>query len=115
MIVINSGRPNSIRPGKPVFYTVFDRLVSDSVFSASMEIETNNYLKKIADDTITKLEDTVGSLSRIYNGKPPKEIERRIKYLLKKIASNQEAIEAYEQRIQEAKRVVASSWEDCGS
>lgn len=80
-----------------------------------MEIETNNYLKKIADDTITKLEDTVGSLSRIYNGRPPKEIERRIQYLLRKIADTQKSIETYEQRIQEAKHVVASSWEDCGS
>ena len=43
-------------------YTAFDRLVSDKVFAATMEIETNQFLKKLAEDSIAKFEETVTSL-----------------------------------------------------
>lgn len=109
------GRPNAIRPGKPVFYTVFDRLVTDDVFSASMEIESNTYLKKSAEQTIAKLEDTIRSLSQVYNGKPPREINTRISYLLGKVSATQKLIESYETRITEAKQLVKSAWKDNSS
>lgn len=80
-----------------------------------MEIETNQYLKNIAEESLEKLQGTVESLSRIYNGKPPREIDTRIRYLLGKIASTQKLIETYEAKINEAKGVVSNTWKDCGS
>ncbi|KAI8145832.1 RNA12 protein-domain-containing protein [Fennellomyces sp. T-0311] len=114
-ILYKEGRANSIRPGKPVMYTAFDRLVSDKVFAATMEIETNQYLKKVAEEQMTKYEETVQSLSQIYNGKTPREINGRISYLLKKIEKTQKDIEAYEARITDAKSLVVTAWEDCTS
>ncbi|KAI9274452.1 RNA12 protein-domain-containing protein [Phascolomyces articulosus] len=114
-ILYKDGRANAIRPGKPVMYTAFDRLVSDKVFAATMEIETNEYLKKLAEASIAKYEETVTSLSNIYNGRPPKEIDTRIRFLLKKIDKTQKAIEVYETRIIEAKQMVVTAWEDCTS
>ncbi|ORY96952.1 RNA12 protein-domain-containing protein [Syncephalastrum racemosum] len=114
-ILHKEGRPNAIRPGKPVFYTVFDRLVTDDVFAASMEIESNTYLKKSAEQSIAKLEETILSLSHIYNGKPPREINTRITYLLGKVSSTQKLIESYETRITEAKQVVKNAWKDNSS
>ncbi|KAI9497812.1 RNA12 protein-domain-containing protein [Zychaea mexicana] len=114
-VLYKDGRANSVRPGKPVMYTAFDRLVSDKVFAATMEIETNQYLKKLAEDSISKFEETVTSLSNIYNGKPPKEINNRINYLLSKIDKTQKDIETYERRITEARNMVTVAWEDCTS
>ncbi|KAI7856021.1 RNA12 protein-domain-containing protein [Circinella umbellata] len=114
-ILYKDGRANSIRPGNPVMYTAFDRLVSDKVFAATMEIETNQFLKKLAEDSIAKFEETVTSLSNIYNGRPPKEIDTRIRYLLKKIDKTQKDIELYEAKITEAKQMVITAWEDCNS
>ena len=96
-------------------YAAFDRLVSDKVFAATMEIETNQYLKKVAEDKMVKFEDTVRSLSEVYNGKTPREISGRITYLLRKIDKTQKEIEIYEARIDEAKNLVAIAWEDCAS
>lgn len=39
---MRSGRPSTIKPGKPVFRWVFDRLVKDPVFHAAQEIYYND-------------------------------------------------------------------------
>ncbi|KAG0174792.1 mitochondrial escape protein 2 [Apophysomyces sp. BC1015] len=111
-ILQKDGRPNSIRPGKPVFYTVFNRLVSDSVFAASMEIETNKSLKKAAEKELAKYEDKILSLSQVYNGRPPREIDTRIRHLLTKVATYQKRVEQYEANIKNAKEAVSKAWED---
>lgn len=106
------GRPNSVRPGKPIMYTVFDRLVADTVFKASMEIESQQFLKSSTEESLAKLQDTVIQLSRVYNGKPPKEFDTRIRYLLSKIGKMQKDIETYEKSIADNKKLLVTSWED---
>lgn len=105
------GRPHAIRPGKPVFYTVFHRLVSDEVFAASMEVETNMALKKKSEADIAKLEDNI---NKLYNStspnKPPREIETRIKFLLTKLSSVEKLIEEYDSNIKTAKEVISNAW-----
>ncbi|CDH60396.1 rna12 protein [Lichtheimia corymbifera JMRC:FSU:9682] len=107
-----NGRPNSVRPGKPIMYTVFDRLVADTVFNASMEIESHQFLKSSTEESLAKLQDTVIQLSRVYNGKPPKEFDTRIRYLLSKIGKLQKDIETYEKSIADNKKLLVTSWED---
>ncbi|KAI8390823.1 RNA12 protein-domain-containing protein [Radiomyces spectabilis] len=111
-VMQTDGRPNSIRPGKPIFYTVFHRLVMDSVFAASMEIETNQQLKKTAEDSIAKFEDTIEHLSKIYNGRPPQEIDQRIKFLLQKVKTTQKQLEGYEKAIANGKEIISKAWQD---
>ncbi|CAO3616601.1 unnamed protein product [Cunninghamella echinulata] len=106
------GRPNSIRPAKPIYYTVFKRLTEDTVFAASMEIETFTFLKKEATEKLTKIQDEILSLSQIYNGKPPREIDHRVRYLLSKVKSLQSNIEEYEKKIKHYTDIVSKSWVD---
>ncbi|KAI9322119.1 RNA12 protein-domain-containing protein [Dichotomocladium elegans] len=111
-IINRNGRPDSVRPGKPIMYTVFRRLVDDPMFSASMEIESHQFLKKQNEETIAHLQETVINLSQVYNGRPPREIETRIKYLLGKIAKLQKDIEASEKHIADAQQAIIRSWKD---
>ncbi|KAI7905156.1 RNA12 protein-domain-containing protein [Cokeromyces recurvatus] len=113
VIVQKEGRPNSIRPGKPVYYTVFNRLVSDELFTASMEVESNMALKKQTEDAVTKLEDTIEKLSQINSpSRPPKEIEARIRFLLNKVNDSQKSIEEYDNNIKIAKETISKVWVD---
>ncbi|GAA5796012.1 RNA12 protein-domain-containing protein [Helicostylum pulchrum] len=110
-IIQKEGRPDSIRPGKPVFYTVFNRLVSDTVFAASMEVECNMALKKQSETEMTKLENNIEKLTNINaTNKPPKEVQVRIQYLLTKLASIQNLIENYDKKIKDAKEVISTAW-----
>ncbi|KAI9470931.1 MAG: RNA12 protein-domain-containing protein [Benjaminiella poitrasii] len=113
VIVQKEGRPNSIRPGKPVYYTVFNRLVSDPLFAASMEVEWNMTLKKQAEETATSLENTIEKLSQINSSnRPPKEIEGRIRFLLSKLDASQKSIEEHDSNIKTAKEIISKSWID---
>lgn len=110
-IIQKEGRPDSIRPGKPVFYTVFSRLVSDTVFAASMEVECNMVLKKQSETEMTKLENNIEKLTNINaTNKPPKEVQVRIQYLLTKLTSIQNLIETYDKNIKDAKEVISTAW-----
>ncbi|KAF5330523.1 hypothetical protein D9619_005680 [Psilocybe cf. subviscida] len=52
-IVAKNGRPSGIRPGKPVFRWVFERVVNDKVFQATQELAYN---EKQVSDTETKIQ-----------------------------------------------------------
>jgi Mg2+ and Co2+ transporter CorA len=114
-VPFSSGRPNSIRPGKPVYYSVFQRLLEDKVFAASMEIETNTYLKKVADEKLAKLQDQIIELSQVYNGRPPREIDQRIRYLLGKVKTLQANVETYEKSIKENMDIISLHWTESQS
>lgn len=97
-----------------MYYTVFDRLVSDSVFAASMEVESNTVLKKQSEAEITKLEDQIEKLMHIYQpNKPPKEIETRVRFLLNKVVAVQKQIEQYDANIKSAKEIISTNWVEC--
>ncbi|KAG1501423.1 hypothetical protein G6F47_003208 [Rhizopus delemar] len=112
-VVHKDGRPNSIKPGKPIHYTVFRRLLSDTVFASSLEIESNMSLKKQAEESISKLENTIEKLFNINQpNKPPREIQERIHYLLTKLSSLQQSIEQYDEAIKDAKISVSKDWKE---
>jgi prefoldin subunit 5 len=76
-----------------------------------MEIETNMYLKKQAEENMAKLEDTTERLSNISQpNRPPREVDARIRYLLTKLTSVQKSIEQYDAAIKSAKEAVSKSW-----
>ncbi|OBZ89957.1 Mitochondrial escape protein 2 [Choanephora cucurbitarum] len=111
IIVQKEGRSHSIRPGKPVYYTVFDRLMADTIFNASMEIESNMALKKQSEENMAKLEDNINKLTHINApSKLPKEIEARVQFLLTKVASCQKSIEEYDTNIKKAKEIITQAW-----
>ena len=59
------GRPDKIRPGKPVFTYVFKDLVRDTVFAASCQIEFNNAIIAKAESDIKACEAELTTLKEI--------------------------------------------------
>lgn len=69
------------------------------------------YLKKQAEESMAKLEDTIEKLSNISQpNRPPREVDARIRYLLTKLTSVQKSIEQYDAAIKSAKEDVSKSW-----
>lgn len=85
------------------------------MFAASMEIETNTYLKKVADEKLAKLQDQIIELSQVYNGRPPREIDQRIRYLLGKVKTLQANVETYEKSIKENMDIISLHWTESQS
>lgn len=98
LIAISSspeGRPAIIKPGRPVFAAAFALLTADRVFSAKMELGRLTFLAGEEKKNIEKAEEELSKLKEL----PPaqaKEIEQRIRYLLKKIQASQGNIESIE-------------------
>jgi hypothetical protein len=108
LIAISSspeGRPSVIKPGRPVFSAAFALLASDKVFSAKMELDRLTFLAGEEKKNIEKSEEELARLQEL----PPiqiKEIEPRIRYLLKKIQGSQWNIEVFEGEMGKVKEVL---------
>lgn len=108
LITISSspeGRPAVIKPGRPVFSAAFALLVGDKVFNAKMELGRLLFLIGERKKRIEKAEDELAKLKEL----PPKqikEIEPRIRYLLKKIQTSQTNIELFESQMAMVKEVL---------
>ncbi|KAF5358522.1 hypothetical protein D9756_001759 [Leucocoprinus leucothites] len=59
------GRPSTIRPGKPVYRWVFERLVNDTVFRATQEIAFNEKQISNSESSIQKYEDELQRLKSV--------------------------------------------------
>lgn len=94
----DEGRPSLIRPGKPVFRSSFARLLSDKVFSASLEYELNANSTKSALSDLNDASKELIELSKLFGGPSgnarwifgggssvPKEIQIRVDGLLKEM------------------------------
>jgi len=121
------GRPSVIRPGKPVYHYVFERLVngkfvllsvmssssvhySDSVFRATQEIAYNNKLIAVVTDTIKScetellaLKDIKGKFSGYIQWNDPS--ENRARYLLRKMEESERKLETLERNNEDLKWV----------
>lgn len=101
LITISStpeGRPAIIKPGRPVFSAAFALLAEDRVFNAKMELARLTFLSGDEKKNIEKAEEELARLKEL----PPmqvREIESRIRYLLKKIRTSQQNIETFDIQI----------------
>lgn len=108
LIAISStpeGRPSVIKPGRPVFAAAFALLASDKVFSAKMELDRLTFLAAEEKKNIEKAEEELARLQEL----PPvqvKEIESRIRYLLRKIQGSQWNIELFEADMGKVKQIL---------
>ncbi|CAO3696072.1 unnamed protein product [Umbelopsis ramanniana] len=111
-IVHKDGWPHSIRPGKPVYQAAFDRLKNEPVFAATMDLQSYNFLITATKEDIKSYEEEINKLSAPFSGRPPREVESRIRYLLQKLADGQKAIEGYENQVKIAKDTISKQWSD---
>lgn len=105
-----TGWPYAIRPGKPVYQAAFARLAEEPVFAATMDLQSYNFLISAAKDEIKGFEEEINNLSAPFGGRPPREVEGRLRHLLKKLADNQKAIESYEAEVKKAKDIISNQW-----
>ncbi|KAG0308195.1 mitochondrial escape protein 2 [Dissophora globulifera] len=116
-IVHKNGRPFAIRPGKPIYRAAFQEILADIGFAAVMELESLSYLEKDEMTKVAKYENELKDLSNLLHkdgswlfggGSVPKEVDTRVKWLMKKLAESHAKIERYEQETLEAKKAVLS-------
>ncbi|KAJ7366501.1 RNA12 protein-domain-containing protein [Mycena albidolilacea] len=104
----HNGRPSTIRPGKPVFRAVFERLVNDSIFQATQDIAFNEKVIAAAESTVKACEQELLSLKDIGGGWGGNAASStRSRYLLSKMHASAMKIEALEGRNSELKKVLA--------
>ncbi|KAG2158089.1 RNA12 protein-domain-containing protein [Suillus bovinus] len=106
------GRPSTIRPGKPVFKYVFERLVNDPVFQATQDIALNDKFISSAESTLRACESELSTLQDISKMERSfwwfrrRTTSERKEYLLKKMRSAQTKIQTLEKQNVELKRVL---------
>ncbi|KAI0818814.1 exonuclease [Irpex lacteus] len=114
LIAINmhNGRPSSIRPGKPVYRSVFEKLVHDPIFQATQDIAFNEKIIASSETTVKACEDELMTLKEVEAGTSHwwgsrRAVTAREEYLLKKMRVAQEKIEALEKQNASLKKVLS--------
>ncbi|KAG8903451.1 mitochondrial escape protein 2 [Tulasnella sp. 403] len=113
-ITTQDGLPVSIKPGKPVYRYVFQRLVNDRIFHAVQDIAYNNKVIAAEEATIRKCEEELTTLrgigldlgSSFLGGSGA--TGARAGYLLAKMRASQEKVEAKERAVKKLKRILTS-------
>ncbi|KAI0317299.1 exonuclease [Amylostereum chailletii] len=108
----HNGRPSVIRPGKPVYHFVFEKLVNDPIFKATQDITYNSKLVESAEGTIRACEQELTTLKNIgtddahwWSGSSA--TQARARYLLEKMQSAQGKVEKLEKQIAMLKKTLA--------
>jgi hypothetical protein len=98
------GRPQAIKAGKPVYQAAFKLLTEDIVLKSRLDLAILTELTKIETKSIDKYEtelNLLGSLPR-----QPREVGPRVQFLLGKLATSQQKVEAWEKEIGGLKKVL---------
>jgi len=108
----HNGRPSTIRPGKPVYKWVFERLVNDPIFQATQDIAFNEKIISSAERTVKECEAELIALREI--GTAPSHwwggrtaASARADYLLQKMLAAEANIVTLERRILDMKKILA--------
>ncbi|TFK55018.1 hypothetical protein OE88DRAFT_1779208 [Heliocybe sulcata] len=111
-ITTHNGRPSTIRPGKPVYQYVFQRLANDRVFQATQDIAVNEKTLAGAESTVRACEEELTVLKQL-GSDPNHWVEwrsassHRAAYLFRKMKAAETKIESLEKQNAELKKVLA--------
>ncbi|TDL27233.1 hypothetical protein BD410DRAFT_740017 [Rickenella mellea] len=108
----HDGRPSTIRPGRPVYRSVFERLVADPVFHAIQDIAFNDKVISSAEATVRSCEDELIRLKEIGMESPhwwggQSATGMRAAYLTRKMRTAGGKIEVLEMKNAELKKLLA--------
>ncbi|ORX88802.1 hypothetical protein K493DRAFT_410813 [Basidiobolus meristosporus CBS 931.73] len=96
-IIHARGRPYAIRPGKPVYYSVFAELLADAQFASKMTILTNKQIISEENEKIAKYEHELKEIHAAFvNLRIPKEMEGRTKWLVENVKISHEKVSTLE-------------------
>jgi len=104
----HNGRPQSIRPGKPMYKAAFNLLLNDHVLRAKLDLAMLKELTKVETKTIEKVENELALLGSL--PKQPAQTGARVSYLLYKLEGSQTKITKYEQEIAALKKVLKHNY-----
>lgn len=109
-----NGRPSAIRPGKPVYKYVFERLVHDPVFHATQDIAVNTKLLEAANSTVKSCEEELLSLKGVealtmtwWGSRSA--VTQRVEYLLKNMKSAEMKIDDLEKQNAKLKKILSKA------
>ncbi|CAG8521540.1 7567_t:CDS:10 [Funneliformis caledonium] len=112
-----NGRPNTIKPGKPLYQAAFAEISLDRLFAATMELQTTQHLLSLENNKIKKYEDELEKLGSLFvkidgkwlfgNGNVPETVDHRVKFLLSLLKKSHVRTEAYQKQIEELRKVIA--------
>ncbi|KAI0256515.1 RNA12 protein-domain-containing protein [Lactifluus subvellereus] len=105
-------RPSMIRPGRPIYHYVFQRLVNDPIFQATQDLATNAKLIESAEATVRACEQELQVLRTIgldsgHWWSRATATEIRAKYLMQKMGNAQATLGKLEKRNGELRKVLA--------
>lgn len=114
LIQSSFGRPYTVRPGKPIFKPVFEYLVNDIRFYATMGILTN---KQLAADEMKKIEQYESEMARLssvlqahsasgLSSQTRNSVDSRMTYLAGLLKESSTKIEAMESEMSEFKKQI---------
>jgi hypothetical protein len=103
-----NGRPFSVKPGKPVYQSAFQRLVNDNVLRAKMDLVLLNNAISNQTKTIEKLEQELHLLAEL--PRQPVELRERVQWLLTNISTAQKKIETFEKESTDLKKILTTEF-----
>jgi len=116
-ITTQDGRPSTIRPGKPVFRWVFERLVNDPIFQATQDISFNDKALATSEKTVQACEQELQNLRGIASLEAipwwtlgirrQSATSARARYLAEKMLAATKKIELMEQNNAKLKKILA--------
>ncbi|KAF2097514.1 hypothetical protein NA57DRAFT_41916 [Rhizodiscina lignyota] len=107
-IVSTNGRPQAIKPGKPVFQPAFRMLTEDRVLKARLDLAILSDQIKSENASIDKCENELKLLGEL--PRRPSEISGRIVWLLGKLKASQEKVEAFEMESAGLKKILQQEY-----
>jgi hypothetical protein len=102
-ITSKNGRPQSIKPGKPVYQAAFEYLRDDEVLKARLDLEILNALIASANKDVDKAETELKVLAELPHAS---DLRPRVRYLLSKVLASQMNVEVWEQEAAGKKKVM---------
>ncbi|CAG8646458.1 6062_t:CDS:2 [Cetraspora pellucida] len=113
-----SGRPDQIQPGKPLYKAAFEQILTDSLFTATMELQTAQYLLSAETSKISKCEEELEKLGQLFvkqegkwllgGGHVPASVDERVKFLLTRLQKYHTSAEKWQLEVDRLKKVIAS-------
>lgn len=94
-ITSKNGRPQSIKPGKPVYQAAFEYLTSDEVLKAKMDLAILGQLIAKENKDLDKAETELRLLAELGTN-VSSDLKPRIRYLLGKVLASQQNVEKME-------------------
>lgn len=106
LICISSinGFPNMIKPGRPVYHTVFKRLAENKTLSSRLDLMILSHQISCENKKIAKLEEELRLIGSF--PKQPRELSSRIQWLLIKLQTSQAKISQHEEQSAALQRVL---------